>query len=251
VARRLNSYDLIETLADLMLLHGIPEHLRSDNGPEFVAERLRKWLWGEELRHYISSPAARGRTATVKASTAGCAMKCLNGEIFYSLKEAQVVIEQWRVQYNTVRPHSSLGYRLPAPVTMMPGAGLSRGAWGYGKRCAFPTSPHPRLRLRTIFQQSVTLSCSACPESQIGRSRSEGRPKHALGVQSRKLRFPQGQGHAGLYLALRAMRLAAFAGFERDFSFHQLIRCCSMSVSEFIRVPVASTTRKVEGRNDG
>src|SRR5271157_870834 len=125
------------------------------------------------------------------------------------------------------------------------------GAWGYGKRCAFPTSPHPRLRLRTIFQQSVTLSCSACPESQIGRSRSEGRPKHALGVQSRKLRFPQGQGHAGLYLALRAMRLAAFAGFERDFSFHQLIRCCSMSVSEFIRVPVASTTRKVEGRNDG
>ena len=74
VARRLNSYDLIETLADLMLMHGIPEHMRSDNGPEFVAERLPKWLWRWELRRSTSSPAVPGRTATVKASTASCEM---------------------------------------------------------------------------------------------------------------------------------------------------------------------------------
>ncbi len=74
VARRLNSYDLIETLADLMLVHGVPEHIRSDNGPEFIAKDCgsgcRRW----ERRRCTSSPAVRGRTGTVRASTASCKM---------------------------------------------------------------------------------------------------------------------------------------------------------------------------------
>ena len=74
VARRLNSYDLIETLADLMLLYGIPEHIRSDNGPEFIAERLRKWLSAVGAKTLYIEPGSPGRMGTVKASTASCKM---------------------------------------------------------------------------------------------------------------------------------------------------------------------------------
>lgn len=119
VARRLNSYHVIETLGDCMLQHGVPEHVRSDNGSEMTAKRVK------EL-------AARAGHATVVYRTRQPVGKrycesfngklrdeCLNGEIFYLLKEAQVVIEMWRTYYNTIRPHSSLGYRPPAPLTWM------------------------------------------------------------------------------------------------------------------------------------
>ena len=79
----------------------------------------------------------------------------LNGEIFYSLKEAQILTERWRVEYNTERPHSALGYRPPAPQAIVPEA---TGAWRYGKRFAFPTSPHPRRLRRTNVEQGVTLT---------------------------------------------------------------------------------------------
>jgi putative transposase len=115
VARRLASLEVIETLADVMLLRGIPQYLRSDNGPEFVAQELRQWL--AKLRTgtlYIErgSPWENGYCESFNGKLRD---ECLNGEIFYSLKEAQVIIEQWRVEYNTKRPHSALGYRPPAP----------------------------------------------------------------------------------------------------------------------------------------
>src|ERR1035438_2516374 len=141
VARRLNSYDLIETLADLMLMHGIPEHMRSDNGPEFVAEKLRKWLSAVGAKTLYIEPGSPWENGYCESFNGKLRDECLNGEIFYSLKEAQVVIEQWRVQYNTVRPHSSLGYRPPAPVTMMPGVGLSRKGHGDMENAA--RFPHP------------------------------------------------------------------------------------------------------------
>jgi putative transposase len=119
VARRLNSYDLIETLADLMLMHGIPEHIRSDNGPEFVAERLRKWLSAVGAKTLYIEPGSPWENGYCESFNGKLRDECLNGEIFYSLKEAQVVIEQWRVHYNTVRPHSSLGYRPPAPRAIL------------------------------------------------------------------------------------------------------------------------------------
>ena len=120
VARRLNSYDLIETLADLMLMHGIPEHIRSDNGPEFIAERLRKWLAAVGAKTLYIEPGSPWENGYCESFNGKLRDECLNGEIFYSLKEAQVVIEQWRVHYNTVRPHSSLGYRPPAPQAILP-----------------------------------------------------------------------------------------------------------------------------------
>ena len=119
MARRLNSYDLIETLADLMLVHGIPEHIRSDNGPEFIAERLRKWLSAVGAKTLYIEPGSPWENGYCESFNGKLRDECLNGEIFYSLKEAQVVIEQWRVHYNTVRPHSSLGYRPPAPQAIL------------------------------------------------------------------------------------------------------------------------------------
>ena len=120
VARRLNRYDLIETLADVMLIHGVPEHIRSDHGPEFVAQKLRNWLSAVGAKTLYIEPGSPWENGTCESFNGKFRDECLNGEIFYSLKEAQVVIEQWRVQYNEVRPHSSLGYRAPAPKAILP-----------------------------------------------------------------------------------------------------------------------------------
>jgi transposase InsO family protein len=120
VARRLNRYDLIETLADVMLIHGVPEHIRSDHGPEFVAQKLRNWLSAVGAKTLYIEPGSPWENGTCESFNGKFRDECLNGEIFYSLKEAQVVIEPWRVQYNEVRPHSSLGYRAPAPKAILP-----------------------------------------------------------------------------------------------------------------------------------
>jgi hypothetical protein len=107
---------VIEALADVMLFRGIPEHIRSGNGPEFVAEEVRKWLaklGTGPLYIELGSPWENGYCESFNGKLRD---ECLNGEIFYSLKEAQIVIEKWRVEYNTRRPHSALGYRPPAPA---------------------------------------------------------------------------------------------------------------------------------------
>ena len=116
VARRLGSNEVIETLADVMLWRGIPEHIRSDNGPEFVAKELRKWLRQVGTETLYIEPGSPWENGYCESFNGKLRDECLNGEIFYSLKEAQVVIEHWRVEYNTRRPHSALGYRPPAPA---------------------------------------------------------------------------------------------------------------------------------------
>ena len=114
VERRMGSQEVIETLSDVMLWKGIPEHLRSDNGPEFIAQQLRQWLAKLGTATLYIEPGSPWENGYCESFNGKLRDECLNGEIFYSLKEAQVVIEQWRVQYNTVRPHSALGYRPPA-----------------------------------------------------------------------------------------------------------------------------------------
>ena len=116
VARRLNSYDLIETLADLMLVQGIPEHLRSDNGPEFIAKRLRQWLSAVGAKTLYIEPGSPWENGYCESFNGKLQDECLKGEIFYSLKEAQVMIEQWRAHYNSRRascPYGHSAYRCP------------------------------------------------------------------------------------------------------------------------------------------
>jgi putative transposase len=120
VARRLGSYEVIETLADVMLFRGIPEKIRSDNGSEFVAEELRKWLAKVGTGTLYIEPGSPWENGYCESFNGKLRDECLNGEIFYSLKEAQVVIEKWRVNYNTRRPHSALGYKPPAPAAVAP-----------------------------------------------------------------------------------------------------------------------------------
>jgi hypothetical protein len=145
VARRLGSLQVIETLADVMLVRGIPEHIRSDNGPEFIAEELRKWLGRVGTRTLYIEPGSPWENGYCESFNGKLRDEFLNPEIFYSLKEAQILTERWRVEYNTERPHSALGYRPPAPQAILP----KPGAWRCGKQNPFPTSPHPRRRLRT------------------------------------------------------------------------------------------------------
>ncbi|HTT22829.1 MAG TPA: IS3 family transposase [Candidatus Sulfotelmatobacter sp.] len=120
VARRLTSYEVIETLADVMLWRGIPEHIRPDNGPEFVANELQKWLGKVGTGTLYIEPGSPWENGYGESFNGKLRDECLNGEIFYSLKEAQIVIEKWRVEYNTRRPHSALGYRPPVPAAYSP-----------------------------------------------------------------------------------------------------------------------------------
>jgi transposase InsO family protein len=120
VARRLGSMQVIEVLADVMLVRGIPEHIRSDNGPEFIAKALRKWLGKVGTGTLYIEPGSPWENGYCESFNGKLRDEFLNGEIFYSLKEAQILTERWRVEYNTERPHSALGYRPPAPQAILP-----------------------------------------------------------------------------------------------------------------------------------
>ncbi len=120
VARRINSLGVLETMADVMLVRGIPEHIRSDNGPEMTAKIVRSWLAGVGAKTLYIEPGSPWENGYCESFNGKLRDELLNGEIFCSLKEAKVLIEQWRHHYNTVRPHSSLEYRPPAPQAFMP-----------------------------------------------------------------------------------------------------------------------------------
>jgi putative transposase len=118
VARRIRSQDVILILADLFLKHGLPEHIRSDNGPEFIARKLRGWLKQLGVGPLYIEPGSPWENGYCESFNGKMRYQFLDGELFYTLKEAEVLIEKWRVHYNTIRPHSSLGGKPPAPVTI-------------------------------------------------------------------------------------------------------------------------------------
>jgi putative transposase len=120
VRRKLTAIDVIDALTDLFILHGVPICIRSDNGPEFVAEAVRTWIGAVGARTAYIEPGSPWENGYIESFNARFRDELLNGEIFYSLKEAQIIIEQWRVHYNTRRPHSALGYRPPAPEVITP-----------------------------------------------------------------------------------------------------------------------------------
>src|SRR6202049_304376 len=120
VARRLSSYEVIETLADVMLWRGIPEHIRSDNGPEFVAKDLRKWLANVGTGTLYIEPGSPWENGFCESFNGKLRDECLNGEIFYSLKEAQVVIDRKRLGYDQKRPCRAPVFLSPSWVWVSP-----------------------------------------------------------------------------------------------------------------------------------
>ncbi len=120
VKRKLNSTDVLDCLAKLFMEKGAPEHIRSDNGSEFTAQAVREWLDKAKVRTLYIEPGSPWENGYNESFNGRLRDELLNGEIFYNLKEAKAVIENWRIQYNTIRPHSSLGYRPPAPQTVRP-----------------------------------------------------------------------------------------------------------------------------------
>lgn len=140
VKRKLNSTDVIDVLSELFLTRGIPGHVRSDHGPEFIAEAVQNWIATVGAKTAYIAPGSPWENGYVESFNARLRDELLNGEIFYSLREAQIVIESWRRHYNAVRPHQSLGYRPPAPEVFVPAI----AAWPYS-RAAPPPSPTQHL----------------------------------------------------------------------------------------------------------
>lgn len=120
VARRINSFGVLETMADVMIARGVPNHIRSDNGAEMTAKIVRNWLSTVGAKTLYIEPGSPWENGYCESFNGKLRDELLNGEIFYSLREAQVIIEGWRCHYNSIRPHSSLGYRPPAPQTIIP-----------------------------------------------------------------------------------------------------------------------------------
>ncbi len=142
VSRRLNSTDVIDVLSELFILRGVPGHIRSDNGPEFIAKAVRKWIHAVGAKTAYIAPGSPWENGYVESFNARLRDELLNGEIFYTLTEARIIIESWRRHYNSVRPHSSLGYKPPAPEVFI----LSHAAW-----------PHPLVKVAPIPPLSIAL----------------------------------------------------------------------------------------------
>ena len=115
VERKLNSGDVLERLAELFVHRGTPKYIRSDNGPEFVAKRLRKWLSDLQVNTLFIEPGSPWENGYAESFNGKYRDELLDGEIFYTVPEAKILSERYRWHFNTKRPHSSLGYRPPAP----------------------------------------------------------------------------------------------------------------------------------------
>ena len=122
VERRLNSRDVLDVLGELFVRYGAPEHIRSDNGPEFIAIALREWLHRIGVATLYITPASPWENGYCESFNSKLRDELLAREIFYDLREAKALIEGWRYHYNTARPHSSLGYKSPVPEAILPAA---------------------------------------------------------------------------------------------------------------------------------
>jgi len=120
VQRKLKSDDVLAVLTELFQRHGPPDHIRSDNGAEFTAHAVRNWLGRMSVRTLYIEPGSPWENGYNESFNGKLRDELLNGEIFYTLREAVILIERWRQHYNTLRPHSSLCYQPPAPETILP-----------------------------------------------------------------------------------------------------------------------------------
>jgi len=120
VQRSLNSQDVLDVLRDLFVQRGTPAYIRSDNGAEFTAHAVRDWLARVAVQTLFIEPGSPWENGYNESFNGKLRDELLDREIFYTLMEAQVLVARWRREYNQIRPHSSLGYRPPAPETVEP-----------------------------------------------------------------------------------------------------------------------------------
>ena len=120
VDRHISSQNVIDQLYELFLLRGVPKHIRSDNGSEFTAKKIRTWLTELRVKTLFIEPGSPWENGYIESFNGKLRDELLNREIFTTLIEAKILIEQWRWEYNHVRPHSALRYRPPAPEAIMP-----------------------------------------------------------------------------------------------------------------------------------
>ena len=121
VERRLSSQDVIDALFNLFILRGVPEHICSDNGSEFTAKAVRKWLEALGVKTLFIEPGSPWENGYIESFNGKMRDELLNRELFTTLTEAKVLIARWRREYNGIRPHSSIGYRPPAPEAVLVG----------------------------------------------------------------------------------------------------------------------------------
>jgi len=122
IRRKITSQDVIDKLFELFILRGIPGHIRSDNGPEFTARAIRKWLNRLGVKTLFIEPGSPWENGYIESFNGKLRDELLAREIFTHLGEAKVLIEKWRKEYNQIRPHSSLKYQPPAPEVILSGA---------------------------------------------------------------------------------------------------------------------------------
>jgi transposase InsO family protein len=120
VARSLKSEDVLERLSDLFVRRGVPKYIRSDNGPEFTAHKVRDWLERVKVQTLFIEPGSPWENGYIESFNGKLRDELLDRELFDTLLEAKVLVERWKRYYNTVRPHSSLGYQPPAPEAIQP-----------------------------------------------------------------------------------------------------------------------------------
>ncbi len=120
VERKIDHDDVIQRLADLFINRGIPQYIRSDNGSEFIAKEVREWMQRLRVTTLFIEPGSPWENGYIESFNGKMRDELLNREVFDTLFEAKVLIERWRQEYNQIRPHSSLGYKPPAPEAILP-----------------------------------------------------------------------------------------------------------------------------------
>jgi putative transposase len=145
VARRLGAAEVIDVLSDLFILRGGPGYIRSDNGPEFVAKAVRGWIAAVGAKTAYIAPGSPWENGYIESFNARLRDELLDGEVFYSLREAEIVIESWRRHDNTVRPHGSLGYKPPAPEVLLPPSARPATPPRTASPAALALAPRPTL----------------------------------------------------------------------------------------------------------
>jgi len=150
VARSIKAADVIETLRHLFAVRGKPRFIRSDNGPEFIAHAVRDWLAASGIETLYIEPGSPWENGYCESFNSRLRDELLNRELFMDLREAKVVVEDYRLDYNHRRPHSALGYVTPASFAAKVGGAKGDSVAGTGSATLrLPQQPRETAETRT------------------------------------------------------------------------------------------------------